>query len=116
MNARNEFGIRLRELRKGRGLSQEKLAGEISRSVDALSKLERGLSLPSFETILSLSKVLATPLGDLLEPFDQSARISSNKRSLQSQVMAICQDLDEAKLAIAVKQLKALKDGLVGHE
>ena len=116
MDARHAFGTRLRELRKGRGFSQEKLAAQIGRSVDALSKLERGVSLPSFETVLGLSKELATPLADLLEPFDQKAAASSLRQSLQSQALSICQDLDDATLSIAVKQLEALRDGSASHD
>lgn len=45
------------------GWSQAQLAEKIGRTVEAVNKIERGLSAPSFETLEALSRALAVPVG-----------------------------------------------------
>lgn len=52
------FGIVLRNLRKSKQLSQEKLALESDLDRTFISLLERGLRQPSLSSILDLSKTL----------------------------------------------------------
>ena len=52
------FGRNLKEMRAEKGYTQAGLAEEIGISVEYISKLERGLSSPSFETISRLSSGL----------------------------------------------------------
>lgn len=64
------FGVRLKQLRKEKKLTQEELAVRIGRSVDALSNIERGKSLPNFTTIEQLAQALDVPLKNLFD-FDE---------------------------------------------
>ena len=59
---RRQFGKRLREIRLGRGLSQEDLAEILDCSVDFVSMVERGISAPSFETLEQMSRKLKIPV------------------------------------------------------
>lgn len=59
MEPEQAFGIVLRDLRRGRSLSQEALAQESELDRTFISLLERGLRQPSLTTILQL----AGPLG-----------------------------------------------------
>lgn len=52
------FGRNLKDLRVEKGYTQAGLAEEIGVSVEYISKLERGLSSPSFETISRLASGL----------------------------------------------------------
>ncbi|MGH7964882.1 MAG: helix-turn-helix domain-containing protein [Candidatus Binatia bacterium] len=52
------FGRRVRSLRKLRDLTQEKLAEATSLSAEYVSKVERGLTSPSFEVIAKLAEAL----------------------------------------------------------
>jgi len=62
------FGEVLRELRKERKLSQEKL-GELTNLHDRyISLLERGLRQPTLSTIFKLANALGISLLDLLKP------------------------------------------------
>ena len=56
---RKRFGQRLREIRVGRGMSQERFAELLSISVDFLILIERGRNAPSFETLDRMAKTAA---------------------------------------------------------
>jgi transcriptional regulator with XRE-family HTH domain len=60
------FGKVLREVRKGKGLSQEQLAFESGYHPTYIGQLERGTKSPSLRTIMSLSVALNTPGSELL--------------------------------------------------
>jgi transcriptional regulator with XRE-family HTH domain len=53
-----EFGERLRILRREKGLTQSLLAERSGISTEFVSRLERGISTPSFRTICDLAQVL----------------------------------------------------------
>lgn len=53
------FGRRLRSLRQLRDITQEGLAEEAGLSVEYVSRIERGLASPSFNTIVALSEALS---------------------------------------------------------
>lgn len=58
MNAENSFGIKIRQLRKSMGLTQEQLAEKVGIDNKHLSKIENGLHLPTYKTIKKLFDVL----------------------------------------------------------
>ena len=62
---RVQFGNKLRDLRKQRGITQEQLAEWSSISVDFLSLVERGINAPSFETLEKLAGALDVPVKQL---------------------------------------------------
>lgn len=52
------FGKRLRELRKGANLTQEKLGELAGMRYQVVARLEYGQRTPSWETVLKLAKAL----------------------------------------------------------
>lgn len=99
-------GSRLKEFRKTRELTQEALAEAADRSVDAISALERGLVLPSFETLERLAVVLDVPLAAF---FDSAVAGESRRRAaLRARLAALVHDLPDEYLAVAVDQVAAL--------
>lgn len=60
-----ELGTRIQQLRKARGISQERLAEEMGVSRQAVSKWEQGLSLPSTENLLALAELFAVSADEL---------------------------------------------------
>ncbi|MEG2487538.1 helix-turn-helix domain-containing protein [Anaerorhabdus sp.] len=56
----------IKQLRKGKGLSQEELAIRLNVVRQTISKWEQGLSVPDSEMLLSISEVLETPVSTLL--------------------------------------------------
>jgi transcriptional regulator with XRE-family HTH domain len=106
--AMKEFiGTLIRTARKNKAMTQEALAGQIELSVQAISNLERGETLPTIETLSKLSQTLDIPV----QSFFQGNALSTPKRSkMEAEFLAEMQQLDDNSLAIALKQIRALSD------
>lgn len=63
----DKFGLRVKELRKRKGYTQEKMAELLNIGVRSLVKIETGNSFPSMQTLENIIKVLNT---SNLELFD----------------------------------------------
>lgn len=105
MTLKDRVGRRLRDLRKAQGLSQEKLAELVDRSVDAISNLERGISLPNFETLERLGTVLQVPVRDF---FDVDFDEAPHRTELLTRLINIARTLGDRDLEVAALQLEAL--------
>lgn len=57
MNA-DRFAVRLKELREGAGLTQQKLADDAGLKLGGIRDLEQGRRKPAWETVLALCKAL----------------------------------------------------------
>ena len=55
-NIKNLLGKRIKEIRKKRGLTQEKLAELAGIEIPSLSNIENGKSYPSMQTVLKVFK------------------------------------------------------------
>lgn len=62
------FGNRMKELRQQQGVTLRKLAEETGISVGYLSKVERGLHMPSYATVQKVSYALKTTANELTAP------------------------------------------------
>ncbi len=60
-----KFGLRIRELRKKQGLTQEKLAELAKIDYSYLNLIEGGKKNPSLKRIAKLARVLKIPLSEL---------------------------------------------------
>ena len=105
MRKKQQIGLRVRAYRLERRLTQEQLAEKIDRSVEAISNLERGISLPSEATLHRLARTLDVPVEELL--MERSARGSS--RSIEYfRATEILKTMDERQLKLALTILKAI--------
>lgn len=68
------FGERLKDLRVRAGLSQNALARHLSGATDVsqISRWERGVTFPGFETLIELAEILGVPPGWLQWGDEQS--------------------------------------------
>ena len=64
---KEQFGKRIRILRRERQLTQEQLAEAAGISVDFLSLIERGRNAPSFQKIQRLANALGVPVKVLFD-------------------------------------------------
>lgn len=76
---RERFGRRLRQIRLGRRMSQEKFAELLDVSVDFLSLIERGRNAPSFETLEKIARRLRVPTSELFA-FDRDKKGTRRQR------------------------------------
>lgn len=64
---RENFGKRLKTLRRQAGLTQEQLAEATELSVDFISLVERGINAPSFDNLEKLAKALGVSVQELFD-------------------------------------------------
>ena len=69
------FGIRLKQLRKSKGNTQEELAYRINCSTTYISKLENGKSICSMERLFEISDVLQCDVSELLLGTNRNSQI-----------------------------------------
>ncbi|MDD4850615.1 MAG: helix-turn-helix transcriptional regulator [Gemmiger sp.] len=76
-----QFGKFLMQLRKGKGLTQKQLAEKLYISDKAVSKWERGLSLPDIALLMPLAQLLGVTTTELLsgKRIESGAQLSVNE-------------------------------------
>lgn len=109
MNTKTRIGIQIRELRRAKGLTQDELAALIERSTEAISNLERGISLVGIDTLERLSAKLGVPIRDFFEHAGQP-RLSPWRAELLARLQATASGLNDKQLALAVNQVMAIRD------
>ena len=60
------IGSRIRQYRKGRGMTQEDLAFQIKTTTAYISYIERGLKKPSLEKLVVIADVLQVTINDFI--------------------------------------------------
>jgi transcriptional regulator with XRE-family HTH domain len=61
------IGSQIARIRKEREITQAELAETIDVTVETISRLERGISIPSLKTLENISSALHVPLKDLFD-------------------------------------------------
>ncbi len=63
----DRIGDRIRELRAAQGMSQAELAERVGLTDEAVSRAERGVTLPTVRTLGSIARALGVGLAELAE-------------------------------------------------
>lgn len=66
MTLKQAFGRAVREIRKSRHVSQERLAFEAELSRSFMSQIERGIHLPNVDAIFKIGAVLDIPASHIV--------------------------------------------------
>lgn len=98
-----KLGARIKDVRKSRGLSQERLAEKVDISPRYLSRLEVGQQIPSIETLAGLAEALEVQLWELFA-FGPDGTL----KQLRVTMRKLLQEEDEQRLRLAVKVLRAV--------
>lgn len=101
-------GARVRAARKSAGLTQAELADTIDRTVEAVSNIERGKSLPPLDLLQHIGTATGWPLTHLVD-VPQDASASPEQARLEMRLLAAGRALPIDQLRIAVVQIEALR-------
>lgn len=98
------LGSRIKELRKLRGLSQEKLSEKINIDPKHLSRIEVGRGFPSLDTLERIAKVLNVELKDFFE----FAHEAKSQKELKEALNSLLKETNEEGLRLLVKIIRAV--------
>lgn len=79
-------------------MTQERLAERIDRTSDTISLLERGISLPSFDTLERLSAALRVPVSEFFEGGPVNGLTDAEHESLRAEIWALARSLPSEEL------------------
>ncbi|MGX7704625.1 helix-turn-helix domain-containing protein [Methylobacterium sp. Gmos1] len=109
VDLKKSVGLKVRIARQRQKLTQEELGAQIGRTPESISNIERGLQLPSIETLVELGQALGIPASELLEGVGASGIQHSPKRlELELRLRDITRTLSDRALAVAVAQVDVL--------
>jgi transcriptional regulator with XRE-family HTH domain len=100
-------------LRRSKSMTQEELATAVGRTVEAVSNIERGKSLPSLGTLMAIAEALDAPVRDLFPPEDAPVQAGAKRLNLEAQALRTLRQLTDSQLGVAVAQLQALADQVI---
>jgi len=102
-------GLKIRAIRKSKGLSQEKLADLSNIHFTHLSDLENSKSNPSATTLFQIAEALEVPLSELVSiPSKADKKIETDLAVMLAQF----RELDRKKQGIFLAAAKGLIEGI----
>lgn len=106
MDTKELLGKRVRELRKMRKLTQERLAELAGVDISYLGNIERGTENPTVATLEKLADVLSTKAHQILN-FEHALQ---GEKALRRRIGQILEKCDEKELQLILKIVSAIKD------
>lgn len=97
------LGARIKELRKGRGLSQDELSEKIDIDAKHLSRIEVSKSYPSLDTLVRISDALGVETKDLFEFVCENSN-----RELIGSITGMLKEASSDDLRIIFKIVRAI--------
>jgi len=98
------LGARIKELRKTKGLSQEKIAEIVGVDPKHISRIEVGKSYPSLDTLEKIAKALGMELKDFFE-FAHNLKSPDN---IIKDINRLIKGISEEKLRLILKIVRAI--------
>lgn len=89
-----QFGSRVRSLRKMRGLSQEELSEAIDKSVDTVSNIERGALATRLSTVQKIATALRVEVRELFEFGPGETRAGTSPNELIGELLELVSPLE----------------------
>lgn len=101
------IGVRVRRMRKARGLTQQMLAERSGQEPSNISHIERGATKLSLPTLVSVANALGVTADQLL-----CDSIQATGTVFQQELTYMMADCTHAELRIITETVRALKDSL----
>lgn len=102
-NLKKLLGTRIKELRRKRGITQEKLAELINIDQRNLSNIECGITFPS-KSLVSIAKALEVELKDLFDYEHANITITEMKQTIISSL----EKLDDREIQTIFRLIKSM--------
>ena len=103
MNSKELLGKRVKELRKAKGLTQDKLSEQLNIDQKQLSRIEVGKSFPSFDTLENLSKLLKVEIKELFE-FEHHLK---SPEEMRKEIEQLIGEADDEKIVLLLNLIRA---------
>ena len=103
MDNKKKLGLKIKELRKRKGLTQEELAELIQMEQNSISVMESGRNFPTLGTLEKIAKVLDVILSDFFD-YDYIEDIDVIKASTED----IISKMDDKQLRQLFKYVKSI--------
>lgn len=108
MKLREAVGRQIRKFRKDARLTQRQLAEKLGRQTETISAIERGLNMPSEDTLIGLSQVFSIPVYSLFQGFDTSDQ-DQKRQMIITEIINQCQTLTLDELNLTKRQVQAIR-------
>jgi transcriptional regulator with XRE-family HTH domain len=105
------IGGRIAKLRRHRGLTQAELAEAIGVANETISRLERGVSVPSLNTLEEISRSLDVPLKDFFDLALPPKKAGPSERTT-ARIIALLKGKRPQELRLAHALLRELFRGI----
>jgi len=97
------IGAQIADKRKKRGFTQEHLGELVKVSTETISRLERGVSVPSLKTLEKVSRALKTPLKEFFENISEPKNVSPYELS---KIMNLLKTRDKEDIEMSYRIIK----------
>lgn len=99
-----QIGMRVRLARKAQNLTQDELAIRIDKTIETVSNIERGKTLPGLLTLYELAQALRVPLIELIEVKERQTGTSLRRAEAEYRLRDLAGQLSDSAL-----------DQVIGH-
>jgi len=108
MDLKQHIGVRIREARLRKGLTQERFAEKLGKATETISNIERGQAFTGLETLQLISKVLGVRLGYFFDDFEDTKRISRSRAELEMRAQLVLGKLTDKNVGLGLALLSTL--------
>jgi len=108
-NVTEQFGARIRELRKIRGITQEQLAEHLGIEQKHVSLIEHGKSYPSLDRLTKIAEALQVPLPELFD-FIHLTNQETRVQSLETMLKGLDEKSQQLAYQIFASIIRLLKN------
>ena len=96
----NYIGIKIKEIRKRKKVSQERLAELVSMNTRSIIRIENRKNLPTLETLAKIAEVLEVSISDFFE-----ASTPINKQEVIDNINMLMKKMDDKELQTFYKAI-----------
>ena len=86
MDLKQHIGLKVREARLRRSLTQQQLAEEVDKAVETISNIERGHSYTGLETLEKLGQALEIPIREFFEEYEEARSLSKRRFAVEAEL------------------------------